>query len=259
MIAASRAVGRVVAGASFLSVWTLAHALVRPLLLGEHRREAWRRSFLGGASRVLLRLAGVEVRVQGDVPRGAGVLVTNHLGYLDVLVLASVTDTVFVSRADVRAWPLVGPLTRWSGTVYLDRQKRTELPAVVQSMQRWIERDTHVVFFPEGTSGSGDALLPFRSSLFEAAVRTGAPLRCAALHYATTADDPPARDVVSWWGDMAFLPHVWGLVRLRGVRATVRFAPEPVGRGDRKATARSAEECVRAQLAAIASAGGGVP
>lgn len=247
MINTLRASCRSFLGATFLLVWTCAFVVARPLHRGA-RVESWRRAFLGGASRGLLRIAGVHVEVEGSRPVGAGFLVTNHLGYLDILVLASRIDAVFVSRADVETWPVLGRLTRWSGTVYLERERRGEIPKVVSQMQDWLGRGTQVVFFPEGTSGSGAAVMPFRSSLFEAAIRTAAPVRCAALHYATHPDDPPARLAVAWWGDMDFGPHLWRLLGLRGVRARICFVPGEIDHTDRKQVAQQAQRAVSAHF-----------
>lgn len=238
-----RALRRATVGGAFLLTWTSAFLLARPFCRGP-RAERWRRSYLGGACRGLLRIAGVRVRVEGEVPPGPGFLVTNHLGYLDVLVLAAQVEGVFVSRADVETWPLLGRLTRWSGTVYLDRERRADIPTVLQRMQAWLDRGALVVFFPEGTSGSGDAVMPFRSSLFDAAVRTAAPVHCATLRYDTAPGDPPARLAVNWWGDMEFAPHLWGLLGLRHVEARVCFAPDAIAGLDRKQTAARAHHAV---------------
>ena len=253
MMSTLRASVRALVAGCFLLVWSCSFAVVRPFL-PSHRVEAWRRGFLGGACRGLLRIASVRVVVEGPVPEGPGFLVTNHLGYLDILVLASQVDAVFVSRSDVQSWPLLGPLTRWSGTVFLERERRAELPRVVAQMQEWLERGTQVVFFPEGTSGSGETVLPFRSSLFEAATRTSAPVRCAALRYVTGSADPPAREVVSWWGDMDFAPHLWRLLGLRGIEANVSFVPGAIESRDRKQAALRAHHAVTESFGRMSNA-----
>jgi hypothetical protein len=88
--------------------------------------------------------------------------------------------------------------------------------------------------FPEGTSTRGDQVLAFRPSLLAPAAERGLPVRAACLRYETLAGDPPASLAVCWWGDAPFLPHLRGLLALRGVEATVAFDPDPVQESDRK-------------------------
>ena len=245
MIAGLRAVVRAVSTVLFLVTWAIAHAIARPWYRGQ-RIETWRRRVLGGGCRGVLRLLNVHVRIEGPVPGRAGVLVTNHLGYVDVLVLGSVLPAVFVSRADVADWPLIGPLARASGTLFLDRERKRELPRVVEAMHAWLGRGVQVIFFPEGTSGRGDVVMPFRSSLFEVAVLAGATVHAAALDYRTHPDDLPADEAVCWWGEVGFLPHAWKLLRSRRVDARIAFASGVVAVGDRKTMARDAQHAVEA-------------
>ena len=101
-------------------------------------------------------------------------------------------------------------------------------------------RGESVILFGEGTSTGGDRVLPFKSSLFEAALRSGRPVACASLAYATDRGAPPAERAVCWWGDMTFGDHAYALMKLRGFDATLRFAAQPVAGGDRKELARRA-------------------
>lgn len=244
MTAAVRAIGRATACLVFLAFWGVLNLLTLPFHRHGARRERWRRRVLGGGCRGVLRILGIEVTIEGELPRGAGILVTNHLGYVDVLVLGSVLDVVFVSRDDVAHWPVIGPFARASGTVFIDRDRKRQLPGVVEEMRSWNARGTRVVFFPEGTSGRGDVVMPFRSSLFQVAVTAGAVVHAGALHYATDPPDAPPEHAVCWWGDTDFGPHAWRLLRLRRVRARVSFSPEEIEPTDRKTMARRAQQAV---------------
>ena len=244
MIAAARAVGRIVGCLGFLAGWGIVHLLALPFCARGRRRERWRRNVLGGGCRGVLRILGIGVTIEGTAPARPGILVTNHLGYVDVLVLGSILDVVFVSRDDVRDWPLIGPFARASGTVFLDRERKRQLPQVVEVLRAWNARGTRIVFFPEGTSGRGDVVMPFRSSLFEAAVRAGATVHAAALDYRTAPGDAPAEVAVCWWGDTGFAPHAWRLLRLREVRARVTFSDAEIAPTDRKTVAREAQAAV---------------
>jgi 1-acyl-sn-glycerol-3-phosphate acyltransferase len=257
MIAGLRGIVRAVAAVVFLAVWGGAHLVTRPFARGVRGRDRWRRRLLGGGCRGVLRLLNVRIAVEGRPPSRAGVLVTNHLSYVDVLVLGALFDAVFVSRADVKDWPGIGLFARGSETIFLDRGRKRQLPGVVEHMRALVERGVQVVFFPEGTSGRGDVVMPFRSSLFEVPVRAGVVAHAAALDYRTAPGDEPAETAVCWWGDADFLPHLWSLLRLRGVDARVAFADAEIEPTTRKEMARRAQEAVQSRFRP--SAGGPLP
>jgi 1-acyl-sn-glycerol-3-phosphate acyltransferase len=186
----------------------------------------------------------MRVRVEGAPPRAPGILVANHLGYVDVIALWTAAPGVFVAKSEVGGWPLVGALGRLFHTLFLDRGRKRDLVRAVAEMERLLASGRGVVFFAEGTSTRGDHVLPFKSSLFEAAVRAGAPVACAGLSYRTRAGARPAEHAVCWWGDMTFPDHVYGLLRLRGFDAELRFAAAPLAGRDRKDLARRAHAAV---------------
>lgn len=195
-------------------------------------------------ARAAARVIGMRVRVHGAPPEPPALLVANHLGYVDVIALWSVASGVFVAKAEVGGWPLVGPLGRILHTLFLDRGRKRDLLRVLAGMDQALASGRSVLFFAEGTSTRGDRVLPFKSSLFEAAVRARVEVACASLSYRTPEGAPPAELAVCWWGDMTFPDHVYALLRLPGFDADLRFAD--AGHGDeRKALARRAHAIVR--------------
>jgi 1-acyl-sn-glycerol-3-phosphate acyltransferase len=208
----------------------------------------WRRWFVRQWSRCALRIIGGRREVSGPIPPAPCVLVSNHLGYADIVVLGSCLETLFVSKSEVRSWPLIGWGAAYFGTIFLDRQSRRAIPSVNAEIQSALDAGDRVLFFPEGTSTGGEGILPFKSSLLEPAARSGYPVFCAAVQYSTCPGDPPASQSVCWWGDMEFTPHLLGLLRLSQFRAQVVFHPEPhVGEG-RKELAVRTESVVRDML-----------
>lgn len=216
-----------------VTAWTSATVLRVALLRLLHRTEAERAAARTWA-RGMCRLLGVHVRVEGVPPSGRYLLVCNHLSYVDVVVLMSALDATLLSKAEVGAWPVIGALARFGGTLFVDRTRRTDLPRVLGEIERVLAGGHGVVFFPEGTSSAGYEVLPFKASLFEVAARGGIDLACAALHYATAPGDPPACWSVCWWGDMGFGSHLWPLLGLERVDATLRFGAARVHGDDRK-------------------------
>src|SRR6185369_10489209 len=121
--------------------------------------------FFSGWARLILWLLAVRVEASGAPPRPPFLLVANHLSYLDVLVLASRLPSVFVSKAEVRRWPLLGPICTALGTIYIDRGQRRDIPRVMAEIEAALDSGLGVVFFPEGTSSKGETVAPFKPSL----------------------------------------------------------------------------------------------
>ena len=128
------------------------------------------------------------------------------------------------------------------------RGRRRDLKRVISEVEARLAAGRGVVIFPEGTSTKGDAVQPFKASVFEVPIRTGTPVSYAALHYHTPEGAPPAHVSVCWWGDMPFVPHLMDLLALPSVRATVTFGPEPVLAADRKSLAVQARRAVQAEF-----------
>ena len=190
----------------------------------------------------------LKLQVSGKMPRPPFLLVANHLSYVDVLVLGSVLPAVFVAKAEVRRWPLLGPLCAAVGTLFLDRRRPRDLPRVLRDVETALDAGLGVIAFPEGTSSAGTTVLPFRSPLLAVAARRGLPVHYAALGYTTPPGSPPADRAVCWWGEMSLLPHLLGLLSLPAVTADLRFGPEPRVGGDRKQLADELRGAVRARL-----------
>lgn len=212
------------------------------------RRLHWRDRVLSAWSRLMLRALAVRLAVHGPIPRGGCLLVANHLSYLDVLVLAAARPLSFLSKAEVAQWPLVGFMARTIGVQFIVREDKRSLPQVAARLLRECSEGHGVVFFPEGTSASGDAVLPFRAALLAPAAESGLPVHYAALRYRTAEGEPPARESVAWWGDMQFLPHLRGLLRLRCISAELHFGEAPIIASDRKQLARHLQDAVERTL-----------
>jgi len=242
-----RAAGRVLAivGVSLAAAALLVAAQAlralagRPgLLLADRATRLW--------AVLIARVIGMRVAVHGVVPPAGSLLVANHLGYIDVVALWCATNGVFVAKAELASWPVVGLLGRAARTIFIDRGRKRDIPRVLSEMARRLRSGETVIVFPEATSSAGDGVLPFRSPLFQASVRSGVPVTCASLAYRTGPDAPRADEAVCWWGDMTFVDHLYRLLRLPDFDATLRFTPARIGAGDRKQRAREAREEVTA-------------
>ncbi|HAO80973.1 MAG TPA: 1-acyl-sn-glycerol-3-phosphate acyltransferase [Verrucomicrobia subdivision 3 bacterium] len=200
-------------------------------------RAAW----LHRSSRRHLKIFGYSADVAGAIPKN-GLLVSNHLSYLDILAISATTPAVFVSKADVRRWPLFGWLAALAGTVFVERERRTLVVEVNREIQTALDTGVLVVIFPEGTSSNGETVLPFRTSLLEPAARGGHEIATGWIHY--ELDDGDAKQEVCYWGDHSFFPHLINLLGNKSVRATIRFGKFERTTADRKELAKQLHAAV---------------
>ncbi len=216
--------------------------LLRRGRLDVHERAGW----LHRWTRRALCWFGIRLRVEGQPPP-AGVLVSNHLGYLDVFVLSAIAPTVFVANHDVERWPVAGLLARLAGTVFIDRRRRADVVRVGASLVDVVQAGQTVALFLEGTSTGGDRLLPFHASLLAPAVRNRWTVTPAFVAY--SAPGVVAERELCYWGEAVFFPHFLNLIGLRGTEAHVSFGSPRTADGDRRALAIDLRQAVGALAA----------
>ena len=243
MTLVSRAIYRLLA----LALTILEAGLDFLLLVINHRGSpspTTRASWLHRWSRVLLRRWKISVESVGTMPTW-GLIVSNHLSYLDVLAFSALGPCIFVSKMEVRRWPVFGSLARFAGTIFVNRKCTKSTAEANGQIGMALRENVAVVLFPEGTSSDGSNLLPFRSSLFEATIQNGEPIMPASIRY--EAQGGFVNCDVCYWGDMTFVPHLLTLLSLRGISASIRFGEQIQGQQSRKSAARLAHLAV-AQL-----------
>jgi len=196
-----------------------------------HKRTRW----LQRNSRRVLRVFASAVVAKGPLPK-SGLLVCNHLSYLDILLLASLTPVVFVSKHEVRHWPVLGRFSRMAGTIFVRRERRGDVARTSEEIRNVLRQGQLVVLFPEGTSSDGRQVLPFKSSLLEPA--TGSDHELFAGHIAYSISEGSVENDVCYWGDMTFFPHAVMLLAKPRVVASVHFNRVEAGNSSRKDLAR---------------------
>ncbi len=198
------------------------------------RRLAWGNRVFRVWSRLLGRIAGMRVEVVGRPPRRPFLLVANHVGYADILLLGGAAGGVFVAKREIASWPVMGHLCRLVGTVFVDREAKRDLLRVGRQIEGALGRGLGVVLFPEGTTADGQRLLPFRPSLLAGAAAAARPVHWATVAYATAPGLPPADRAVAWTGGAPLVRHLVHLLSLPGFRGRVSFGTAPVTEADRK-------------------------
>jgi len=219
----------------FFSLIALAEISIMSVFVAPKRRLAARTAWLHRWCRFACLVLGIRKRVTGTIPT-SGLIVSNHLTYLDIVVLSSIRPCVFVAKKDVAAWPLFGWLARAAGTIFADRNRRTASREAVDLIQRTVNNGALVVLFPEGTSSDGRSVLPFKSALLEPALQTGCDLSVAAIDYSLSSGS--VADEVCYWRDMTLVPHLLNLFSKPEIDSKLSVARAVRFCGSRKELAR---------------------
>lgn len=234
-------------------------------LLFERTGSRFARTFPHWYHRQVCRIIGVRLHVDGEVAQKRGVLlVSNHVSWIDITVLSAVAPVSFVAKKEVSTWPFVKWLAKLQRSVFVDRERRTQVGSKANEILDRLEDGDHVVFFAEGTSSDGNGVLPFRSALFAAVKPRGddeartsdIAVQTLALTYTKVYGLPlgrRGRPLVAWYGDMDLAGHAWRLLGLGPLQADIRIGP-PVPLDDfpdRKALARYTEDKIRRDVAEL--------
>lgn len=207
------------------------------------RRALW----LQSACRGVLASVGVRVNFEGQPPT-RGLVVSNHLSYLDIAILAAIMPCCFVSKKEVVRWPFFGKAARVGGTIFLDRSSLASANTAAALLAERLAHSIPVLLFPEGTSTDGCQVMRFHGRLIHPATAAGTPITAAAIRY-VPGGELHERELC-WFGDAGFLPHLWNVLGVNGFSAHVRFGEARIYT-DR----RIAAEQTRAEVIAMRNAG----
>ncbi len=166
--------------------------------------------------RKALHLFGIERIQVGELPKGPCLIVSNHLSWIDILMIGSMLNVRFLSKAEVASWPLVGRLASGAGTLFVHRGDRRSADRALEDITDALMQGDQVVVFPEGTSTRGPMPIKFRSRLIEAARRANVPVVPMALSY-----HGPGKHLASYAGDDDFVSHMTRLSQAPFIRGRV--------------------------------------
>ena len=254
-------------GSTTLRVWRLAVYLPFTLLLmpiqaiGLALGQRWVTSFPRFYHRCCCYILGLRVRRLGRPTATRPVLfAANHVSYLDITIFGSLIAGSFVAKSEVAGWPLFGWLAKLQRSVFIDRRVRSTAEQRDSIAGRLAAKDA-LILFPEGTSGDGNRVLPFKSALFSVADHSATgPVTVQPVSIAyTRLNGMPIgrryRPLFAWYGAMAMAPHLWRVLGLGTIEVVVEFHPPTTlaACGSRKMLARYCEERVKSGVATALS------
>jgi 1-acyl-sn-glycerol-3-phosphate acyltransferase len=214
----------------FFGVLAIVHLCISVLGLPNRWKivSRWTRGFTW----LMRRILNIKITVEGDARElggGGYVIISNHLGYLDGIVLGSLFPVIFVSKKEVKSWPLVGRWTMLCGTVFINRQKKGRIPLAVTGISQRLKQGANILLFPEGAATNGERMLPFQTAPLAAPLRSRAIIVPVTLAYQSIEEQPISaanRDLIYCYGGMAFGPHFLKLLALRQVEVRATIHPK---------------------------------
>jgi 1-acyl-sn-glycerol-3-phosphate acyltransferase len=179
-------------------------------------------------SKLTLRLFGVDLYLKNTIPeknsKTGRLIVSNHLSYLDALIMQAQNPSCFVTSIEMKKTPFLGQICEAGGCLYVERRSRENLDREIEDVTKALESGLDVVIFPEGTSTNGDSVQRFKRPLFKAALNSGAEILPQTINYRflnNYAVSSENRDNLFWYGDMSFLPHLLKIMSLDKVTVEV--------------------------------------
>ena len=193
----------------------------------------------------LLDLFHLTVTDEGTPLARGHLAASNHVALLDVPALSARHRGLFVAKAQIADWPILGYIIAAAGTIFISRERARDSVTVLSQMERAIASGRRVLFFPEGTTSPGDRVRRFHTSLFAAACRLGIPVQPVALFYEDLEDPARPNEAVPFIGEQDVVRNLWALFAEPEIRVRVAYL-EPIVPGDDR---RALADQVRAAIA----------
>ena len=206
--------------------------------------EAQKKEQIQAWAHALLAQLAIKLIVNGARQPGPVLLVSNHISWLDIVVIHATGHCRFVSKADVQRWPVVGMLATGAGTLYIERESRRDALRVVHHMAERLQAGDVLAVFPEGTTGDGSTVLPFHANLLQAAISAQVSVQPMALHFVNGATQAMSFDPC-YIADDTLLQSVWRTLRAHDLQAIVNYGEPQAALGrDRRAWAADLHDAV---------------
>lgn len=201
-------------------------------------------------SKRLLHCFRFKVTRSGQLPdvRTHGVLfVANHISWIDIHAINSIIPVRFVAKQEVKSWPVFGYLVRKAGTIFINRERARDAARVVNLASLALKYQDNLCVFPEGTTTEGISVLPFKSSLLQAAIDANANIIPVTIKY--PLDDGSPNLMAAYTGEMTLLQSIAALLQMRRPQVHLHFCPPiPVAHLSRQSIAKTLHHTITQQL-----------
>ena len=196
----------------------------------------------------LLSIFEINVEVTGLesnlVNQKKYLMVANHISWMDIIVIQSIKPCIFVAKSDVASWPLFGWVAQMTGTIFIKRDKISDIKKALKKMKRRLIKRS-VCIFPEGTSTNGRYLLPFKSNLFQSSIDTQKSILPLCLRY---EQKNTYTDKTAFVDDMSLLDSIIKIKQEKNIRVVVEILQPIRPRYNRKELASYTQEIIRNNL-----------
>lgn len=179
-------------------------------------------------SSMILTILQVEVNIRNGT-RLIGIenslIVSNHLSYIDVLVLAATLPSCFVTSREIKKSFFLGQIVTLAGCLFVDRKNKSNLKGEINELRQALLGGLNVTIFPEATSTDGSEVMRFKRPLFESAIATARPILPLTINYTNISNEIVGahnRDIVCWYGAMEFFPHFLKLLNQTSITVEVQ-------------------------------------
>lgn len=195
----------------------------------------------------MCRIIGLELHVSGDLPADTGLLVSNHISWMDIPVVGAVLPSLFLSKVEVKNWPLIGWIASKNGTVFIARGKHGAASQATADLGYALENHVNVLLFPEGTTTDGTHLRNFHPRLYAAAISSERPVIPVTLRYEDT--DGNLHTSVPFVDNQSFMGNLWQVLGNKRIIVKVNLL-EPIDsiNSARKSLAHDSREAVHKAL-----------
>jgi 1-acyl-sn-glycerol-3-phosphate acyltransferase len=202
--------------------------------------------------RLLIRALNIKIQTENfasaDSVRNF-LLISNHLSYIDIIVLSSIKPALFISSLDVRNTFFIGLMAKLGGTIFVNRKNKARLKDEISEISKLLNKGHNIVLFPEGTTSDGSVVLPFKSPLIKALESASADILPVCIQYIEIEGNRLSeknKDLIFWYGDMQFFSHFFKLLSLKSIKVSIKcLAQVPAGNFvSRKETASYAHKII---------------
>ncbi len=214
-------------GMSLVSYFIITAPILLVFNLRPYFFRKWLNNLVSFYSKSLLKMMGFKVLVEDEnesIRKEGILLISNHLSYLDILILSSLLPSSYVTSLEMKRTPLLGQICVLAGCVFVNRKNKKNINKEIFEITESLSHGVNVTIFPEATSTNGDSILRFRKPLFQAAINAKREIMPITLNYNLINESIVSvenRDDLFWYDEMTFADHLWSVFKLKSALVTV--------------------------------------